>query len=249
LLDVGQGLAAVVRTASHTLVFDAGPRLGAFDTGRSVVVPYLRAQGVERVDVLVVSHGDNDHIGGVDSVRRALPVEKILSGVRERIEDAISCEAGQRWEWDGATFAMLNPPVGESGPKNDQSCVLHVRVPNASLLLPADIEARAERRLVAAQGERLRADVLVAPHHGSKTSSTAAFVSTVRPEVVLFPVGYRNRFRHPHPAAVTRYAAAGARHLDSASAGAIELQLRADGMSVRAWRARYRRYWHLRVDD
>ena len=249
LLDVGQGLAAVVRTASHTLVFDAGPRLGAFDTGRTVVVPYLRAQGVERVDVFVVSHGDNDHIGGVESVRRALPVEKILSGVPERTEGAASCEAGQRWEWDGVTFAILNPPVGESGSKNDQSCVLHVRAPNGSLLLPADIEARAERRLVAEQGERLRADVLVAPHHGSKTSSTEAFIGAVRPDVVLFPVGYRNRFRHPHPAVVVRYAAAGTRRLDSASAGAIELRLRAQGMSVSAWRARHRRYWHLRVDD
>ena len=249
LLDVGQGLAAAVRTASHTLVFDAGPRLGAFDTGRTVVVPYLRAQGVERVDVFVVSHGDNDHIGGVDSVRRALPVEKFLSSVPERVEDAAPCEAGQHWQWDGVEFQILNPPPEGTGKRNDQSCVLHVRAPNGSLLLPADIEAKAERRLVAAQGERLRADVLVAPHHGSKTSSTEAFIGAVRPDVVLFPVGYRNRFRHPHPAVVARYDTAGARRLDSASAGAIELRLRAEGMSVSAWRARHRRYWHLRVDD
>ena len=248
LLDVGQGLAAVVRTASHTLVFDAGPRLGAFDTGRTVVVPYLRAQGVERVDVFVVSHGDNDHIGGVESVRRALPVEKFLSSVPERVEGAAPCEAGQRWQWDGVEFRILNPPPAGTGRRNDQSCVLHVRAPNASLLLPADIEAKAEHRLVAAQGERLRADVLVAPHHGSKTSSTEAFIGAVRPDVVLFPVGYRNRFRHPHPAVVARYDTAGARRLDSASAGAIELQLRAEGMSVSAWRARHRRYWHLRVE-
>ncbi|MEK7796294.1 MAG: DNA internalization-related competence protein ComEC/Rec2, partial [Pseudomonadota bacterium] len=94
-----------------------------------------------------------------------------------------------------------------------------------------------------------RADVLVAPHHGSKTSSTEAFIGAVRPDVVLFPVGYRNRFRHPHPSVLARYDAAGARRLDSASAGAIELRLRADGTSVNAWRARHRRYWHLRVDD
>ena len=249
LLDVGQGLSAVVRTAAHTLVFDAGPKLGAFDTGRSVVVPYLRVRGVERVDVFVVSHGDNDHIGGVDSVRRALPVEKILSGVPERVSDATLCEAGQHWEWDGVSFAMLNPPVGESGSKNDQSCVLQVRAPNASLLLPADIEAKAERRLVTEQGARLRATVLVAPHHGSKTSSTAAFIGAVRPDLVLFPVGYRNRFHHPHPTVVARYDEARVHRLDSASAGAIELQLRADGTSVSGWRARHRRYWHLRRDD
>ena len=249
LLDVGQGLSAVVRTASHTLVFDAGPRLGAFDTGRSVVAPYLRTQGVERVDVFVVSHGDNDHIGGVESVRRALPVEKFLSSVPERVEDAAPCEAGQHWQWDGVEFQILNPPRDGTGKSNDQSCVLQVRAPGGSLLLPADIEARTERRLLAEQGERLRADVLVAPHHGSKTSSTEAFIGAVRPDVVLFPVGYRNRFRHPHPAVVARYDAAGARRLDSASVGAIELWLHAEGMSVSAWRARHRRYWHLRVDD
>ncbi len=247
LLDVGQGLSAVVRTASHTLVFDAGPKRGAFDTGRAVVLPYLRTQGVGQIDILVVSHGDNDHIGGVESVRRGMPVQKVLSSVPERVDGAAACEAGQRWEWDGVAFAILNPPAGASGSRNDQSCVLHVRAANGSLLLPADIETKAERRLVAAQGEQLRANVLVAPHHGSKTSSTEAFIGAVRPDVVLFPVGYRNRFRHPHPAVVARYDAAGARRLDSASAGAIELRLRAEGTSTSAWRARHRRYWHLRT--
>lgn len=248
LLDVGQGLSAVVRTRTHTLVFDAGPRAGTFDTGRAVVVPYLRARGVERVDVLVVSHGDNDHIGGVESVRRALPVTQLLSSVPERVAGALPCAQGQHWEWDGVTFAMLNPPADDAGKRNDQSCVLQVQSAFGRILLPADIEARAERRLVAEQGEALRAGILVAPHHGSKTSSTPAFVAAVRPEVVLFPVGYRNRFRHPHPAVTQRYADAGAQRLDSATAGAIELRLRADGTEVSPWRERRRRYWQLRPD-
>ncbi len=243
LLDVGQGLSAVVRTATHTLVFDTGPRFGTFDTGRAVVVPFLRTQGVERVDTLIVSHGDNDHIGGTESLRRLLSVEKILSSVPERVDDAVPCEAGQQWAWDGVEFAILNPPAGESGRKNDQSCVLRVRSVHGRVLLPADIEAKAERRLVTTQGERLRAEVLVAPHHGSKTSSTDTFVTAVRPEVVLLPVGYRNRFRHPHPDAVARYDAAGVRRLDSAASGAIDVRLTAAGRAVSAWRERHRRYW------
>lgn len=143
---------------------------------------------------------------------------------------------------------MLNPPADEVGKHNDQSCVLQVQSAFGRILLPADIEARAERRLVAEQGEALRAGILVAPHHGSKTSSTPAFVAAVRPEVVLFPVGYRNRFRHPHPAITQRYADAGAQRLDSATAGAIELRLRAGGTEVSPWRERRRRYWQLRPD-
>jgi competence protein ComEC len=127
--------------------------------------------------------------------------------------------------------------------------VLLVQSAFGRILRPADIEARAERRLVAEQGTALRAGILVAPHHGSKTSSTPAFVAAVRPEVVLFPVGYRNRFRHPHPAVTERYADAGAQRLDSAGAGAIELRLRAGGTEMGAWRERHRRYWHLRRED
>jgi competence protein ComEC len=244
LLDVGQGLSAVVRTAGHTLVFDTGPRYGTFDTGRATVAPFLRAQGVARVDLLVVSHGDNDHLGGADSLRRLLPVEKILSSVPERVPGAGACAAGQQWEWDGVRFAVLNPPEGQSGKANDQSCVLHVRSAHGRVLLPADIEARTERRLVAAQGERLRAEVLVVPHHGSKTSSTGEFLAAVKPEFALFPVGYRNRFRHPHPDVVARYDAAGVRRLDSAANGAIDVRLSAAGTTVSTWRERRRRYWH-----
>jgi competence protein ComEC len=244
LLDVGQGLSAVVRTATHTLVFDTGPRFGTFDTGRAVVAPFLRTQGVARVGTLIVSHGDNDHIGGTESLRQLLPVEKILSSVPERVDGAGACEAGQKWEWDGVEFSILNPPLGESGKRNDQSCVLHVRTAHGRVLLPADIEAKAEQRLVAEQGDALRAEVLVAPHHGSKTSSTDAFIAAVKPDVVLLPVGYRNRFRHPHPDVVARYDTAHVRRLDSASSGAIELRLTAAGRAVSIWRERHRRYWH-----
>lgn len=245
LLDVGQGLSAVVRTQNHVLVFDAGPRFGpAFDTGAAVVVPYLRAVGVGRIDTLVVSHADNDHQGGVASLLAALPTERVLSSVAGLAAPAQPCEAGQAWRWDGVEFAMLNPTQARFSRRNDDSCVLRVQSPHGALLLPADIEARAERRLIERYGAGLAADVLIAPHHGSRSSSTAAFIEAVRPRHVLFPVGYRNRHRHPHPEVVARYAAAGARLHDSPASGALELRLRATGIEDSAYRREHRRYWY-----
>ena len=219
LLDVGQGLSAVVRTREHALLFDAGPRFGDFDTGKAVVEPYLRATGVRRLDTLIVSHGDSDHIGGVESVMRALPVENILSSVPEKLPQAQPCRAGQSWHWDGVDFIMLGPDDAGTGRRNDASCVLMVRSRHGNILLPADIEARAEKKLVKTWGEQLRADILVAPHHGSKTSSSPAFIEAVAPRHVLFPAGYRNRYRHPHPDVVQRYAERGVVMHDSACVG------------------------------
>lgn len=244
LLDVGQGLAAVVRTQSHTLVFDTGPRLGSFDTGAAVVEPYLRAEGVRRVDALIVSHGDNDHIGGADSVLRALPVEEILSSVPERLPTARPCRSGQAWNWDGVDFIVMNPVTIGSTRANDDSCVLQVRSRFGSVLLPADIEARAERQLIERWGESLRSQVLVAPHHGSKTSSTPEFIDAVSPRYVLFPAGYRSRYHHPNGDVVQRYVERGIAVRDSPSAGALEFRLRATGLETAAYRQWHRRYWY-----
>ncbi len=244
LLDVGQGLAAVVRTEQHALVYDSGPRVGRnFDTGNAVVVPYLRAQGVQRIDTLIISHGDNDHIGGAESLLRAMPVARTLSSVPFLLPNARACEAGQSWEWDGVVFTMLGPAPGAYGRRNDASCVLRVASRYGSVLLPGDIEARAERDLLARDPQRLAADVLVAPHHGSKTSSTDAFLAAVRPRYVFFPVGYRNRHHHPHAPVRARYERLGVRAYDSASAGALEVRLGAQGVDVAAYRERARRYW------
>ena len=242
LLDVGQGLAAVVRTRHHALVYDTGARFSErFDAGRAVLVPYLRQAGIRRVDLLVVSHGDNDHIGGAASLVAALPVARVLSSVPRRLPGARTCRAGQAWRWDGVDFRILSPPPGRAGAGNDASCVLRVAAPGASLLLPGDIEAAAEARLLAA-GPAAR--VLVAPHHGSRTSSTAAFVGAVAPEVVLFPAGRRNPYGHPHPAVVARYRAAGARLYQSGCHGALELRFRDGRPELRAHRLRRPRPWH-----
>ena len=245
LLDVGQGLAAVVRTQTHTLVFDTGPRLGTFDTGAAVVEPYLRAAGVRRVDTLMISHGDNDHIGGAESVLRALPVGEILSSVPERLPPlARLCRSGQAWSWDGVDFIVMNPAAIGSSRANNDSCVLQVRSRFGSVLLPADIEARAERQLIERWGERLRSQVLVAPHHGSKTSSTPEFIDAVAPRYVLFPAGYRSRYRHPNAAVVQRYVERGIALRDSPASGALEFRLRATGLEVASYREWHRRYWY-----
>jgi len=242
LLDVGQGLSAVARTEHHVLVYDTGGRFSArFDAGRAVVWPYLRAHGIGRVDRLIVSHGDNDHIGGAAGLMRALPVGHVQSSVPERL-GAQPCVAGERWEWDGVQFAMLNPPVATDGRANDSSCVLLISSRHGRVLLPGDIGKRAERRLLASASD-LAADVLVAPHHGSNSSSTAEFLAAVHPRYALFPVGYRNRYRHPHPNVVARYASLGARRYDSVTSGAIELRVHADGVSLERYRERARRYW------
>ena len=242
LLDVGQGLAAVVRTQNHVLVFDTGARWSArSDAGRSVVIPYLRANGIARIDTLLVSHGDNDHAGGAASVIDGLPVAQVLSGAPRVAGEP--CRAGMQWRWDEVDFVVLNP-VGEPDRRNDASCVLQVRSRYGSILLPADIEKSAEQGLLRRARDALRADILVAPHHGSQTSSTAEFIDAVHPDYVVFPVGYRNRYRHPHPAVRERYRERGMRLYDSAHSGAIEFFVRASGIDVSAYRARHRRYWH-----
>ncbi len=245
LLDVGQGLAAVIRTQNHVLVFDAGPRFGSgLDTGEAVVVPVLRRAGLTEVDVLVVSHGDNDHIGGVASLRQQMPVARVLSSVPHKVEDAEPCRTGQRWSWDGVVFEMLYP-ADASLSGNDGSCVLKVSTGQHSVLLTGDIERRAEARLLASARETLAADVLVVPHHGSLTSSTPAFVAAVEPSYALFPSAYRNRYRLPQPQVVARYQQQGATVLATGWHGAIEMIVTPEAVSApRLYRAYARRYWH-----
>ncbi|MDH4133442.1 MAG: DNA internalization-related competence protein ComEC/Rec2, partial [Gammaproteobacteria bacterium] len=249
LLDVGQGLAAVVRTQDHVLVYDTGARFSSrFDAGRSVVIPFLRHAGLQRVDTLVVSHGDNDHIGGSSSVLAALPVARILTSVPDRFVTAEFCQSGLRWIWNEVSFEILHPgsmepSSGKPLKGNNRSCVLSVSGRHGRVLLPGDIATRAERILVAGDSGRLRADILVAPHHGSKSSSSENFLEAVQPRLILFPVGYRNRHHHPHPDVVARYLQRGIRSLDSPASGAISAKLDGDGVSIERYRESHHRYW------
>ncbi len=245
LLDVGQGLSVVVRTASHVLVFDAGAKYSErFDMGASVVLPFLRARKIRRVDALIVSHGDNDHIGGVASLRQAMPVESIYSSVPQLLGDGMvqHCRAGQSWQWDAVVSTMLSPGEQVFTGENDNSCVLRIVSRSGKILLTGDIEAPAEAWLVQRYGERLQAALLVAAHHGSNTSSSASFLQAVRPEIILIPAGYRNRFGFPAAQVLQRYSDIHARWLTSAEAGALTVVM--DGkVSVQSYREQHRRYW------
>jgi len=246
LLDVGQGLAAVVRTQHHVLVYDAGPKLGAtLDAGRAALVPFLRQQGARQVDALIVSHADSQHTGGVRSLRELMPVQRILTSALAQtpIEGAESCRAGQTWEWDGVRFQILHPPESGFGDDN-ASCVLKVEGAAGRALLPGDIETAAETTLAATYGAGLAAEILVAPHHGHRNLSTPAFLNAVQPHYVLFSTGYRNRFGYPRPDTVARYQATGATLLNASDEGALTFRLEpGQPLEPERYRRAYRHYW------
>jgi competence protein ComEC len=248
VLDVGQGLATVIRTHGHTLVYDPGPLYSAeSDAGQRVVVPYLRWLGENRLDMLVVTHRDSDHAGGAASVLAAMPVAEIRSpvaGFRGQ-----PCLAGQTWVWDGVEFSFLHPArqagEGESA-GNHYSCVLRIAAGDRRVLLTSDIEAADEAEMLARDAAAVRADVLLVPHHGSKTSSTPGFIAAVRATEAIFPVGYRNRFGHPKAEVVARHEAQGSRLWRSDRDGAVRVDLSPAAVAVRGWRHEHRRYWHGR---
>lgn len=251
--DIGQGNAVIVRTASHTLVYDAGPRYSAdSDAGHRVLVPLLRALG-ERVDTLVVSHRDSDHSGGAAAVLAMQPRARLLSSVEgahelQQLRPAQRCEAGQRWQWDGVDFAVLHPQPADyagAGRANALSCVLRIGNGRRAALLAGDIELPQEMRLVE-QGAGLRADVLLVPHHGSRTSSTPAFIDAVAPRWAVVQAGYRNRFGHPAPAVAARYHERGIALVESPACGAARWSS-AGADRVACEREAAPRYWHHRI--
>ena len=247
VLDVGQGAAAVVRTPTYTLVFDAGPRFTErFDAGRAIVVPALRWQGAGAVDMLVLSHADNDHAGGAAGVRAGISVRDELGGEPPPGSTVRRCAAGMHWQREGVDFRILHPREGERREGNGASCVLRVEAAGRVILLTGDIDAEAEHAILARDPGALRADVVLAPHHGSRSSSTPRFVTAVAPRFVVYSSGYRNRFGHPHPEVVARWRAAGAEGLDTAGTGALLFRVGSDGSlaTPARWRERERRFWH-----
>ncbi|NOV29144.1 DNA internalization-related competence protein ComEC/Rec2 [Methylomonas sp. ZR1] len=252
VLDVGQGLAAVVQTAEHALVFDTGARYSEYsDMGDSVVVPFLRDQGISRVDGLVISHGDNDHSGGADSILAELPVDKVLSSVPEWAarEHGEYCRAGQTWRWDEVTFKVLSPPEQGFIGDNDNSCVLQVSSAQQVFLLTGDIEQTAENWLVREYADKLASDVLLAPHHGSKTSSSLALLEKVNPRLILVPAGYQNRFGFPHRQVIERYSQLGMAWLNTAEQGAISVHSGPERIEPIAERVKRQRYWRTPVPN
>ena len=234
VLDVGQGLSAFVRTRNHTLLYDTGARFSpGFDAGTAVVVPYLRHLGVELLDMLVVSHGDADHIGGMQAVLDSVVVSSRLTSVPGKVPNSESCVAGQSWVWDGVVFRVLNPGTSDPARHNNASCVLRITGYGGSALLTGDIEAEAESVLSARFGDLLRSDVLLVPHQGSRTSSSERFIDRVAPAVALVSAGYLNRYGHPADAVVQRYHDRNIPIFNTARNGAVTVRVTAgDEFSV-----------------
>jgi competence protein ComEC len=219
MLDVGQGLSTVIQTQHHVLIFDAGPR------NANVVVPFLRSQYINHIDKLVISHGDEDHIGGSGDILKSLPIKNITTSVPEKFtqQTADICLAGEQWQWDGVSFRFIYPYSDTLHLGNDSSCVLRIDAGQDRVLIPGDIEKFAEQTMVEREPDALRATVLIAPHHGSHTSSTPGFVNAVYPRYVWYAVGYRNRYHFPHVDVIERYRELNTEEFDSVNAGAISL--------------------------
>jgi competence protein ComEC len=251
--DIGQGNALIVRTASHALVYDAGPRFSReSDAGHRVLVPLLRALDLS-VDQLMLSHRDSDHSGGALAVLTMQPQAMLLSSIEDMhelqaVRQATRCVTGQRWRWDGVDFEVLHPQAADyevTNKSNAMSCTLHISNGVQSALLAGDIEQAQEARLVAVQAP-LKSDVLLVPHHGSKTSSSAAFLDAVQPRIALVQAGYRNRFGHPAEPVLQRYAERHIQVIDSPHCGAATWKS-AQPQVVKCERAQSLRYWHHRL--
>ena len=270
--DVGQGTSVLVRTARHSLLFDTGPvsRSGD-DAGRRVLLGLMRATGVQALDEMVLSHGDADHTGGAASVLGGVPVKAMHTSLppghallqtpdaEGRQPSQVACEAGQHWRWDGVDFDVMHPfdPIrsaaqGEMRPDNAVSCVLRVRAHGRQVLITGDIESAQEAEMAARQGAtELASEVLLVPHHGSKTSSTDAFLAAVTPQVAVVQVGARNAYGHPHPKVMARYQGLGIPTVLTPRCGAwqwrsAEPPVEVAGSPTRTcWRELTRRYWHF----
>jgi competence protein ComEC len=256
-LDIGQGMAVVVETPAHALLYDTGPSIGgAADAGQKIVAPWLRAQGLPHLGAMIVSHQDLDHSGGALSILRQIKVDWVASSLRQdhpivaQSPRHFGCQRAEKWLWGDVGFEWLHPDLNEAPPRkspsNGRSCVLKITAGGRTVLLAGDIEAPQEAALVKLYGEALQADILLAPHHGSNTSSTEAFLDAVAPRMAIFQVGYRNRYRHPSARVLARYNARDIEVLRSDATGSLVIRItRAGELQVEKAREASRRYWHI----
>ena len=247
VLDVGQGLAVIVQTRRHVLLYDTGASFSPdVSIGDRVVLPVLERMGVAKLDAVVLSHGDDDHSGGFAAIAAALPIDRLYSSFAAPRAPGVryACREFINWRWDGVEFRFLHPATPREN-DNDNSCVLQIRTAGFSVLLPGDIEAGVERELAAALRGELRSDVLIAAHHGSNTSSSWPFLKMIEPDYVIFAAGYRNAFGHPSPRVVERSGFFTPFLLNTSAHGMISFVLSRPGatLQVNGFRTDHRRYW------
>jgi competence protein ComEC len=260
--DIGQGNAVLIKTQSHQLLFDTGPvSFGKFDPAEKVIIPHLRASGIRNIDQLVISHQDADHIGGLGYLLKHFPIQRAMGSIApdHQVQQIFKknkvllekCQLGQSWSWDGIDFYVWHPQLQadekaqyKSTKPNDMSCVIEARLKHHSIWLTGDVEKNAERLMI----ERLMEDhtelkaiqnrnvILMAPHHGSKTSSTPMLLEYLNPESAFSQTGYKNRYQHPHPDVVGRYQNQGIDLQDTVQTGAQIWRTQGSEITLRQYR-------------
>ncbi|MES2205649.1 MAG: DNA internalization-related competence protein ComEC/Rec2 [Pseudomonadota bacterium] len=267
VLDVGQGLSVLIETANHRLLYDSGPRpfkasaSSGADAGARVILPFLRGEGINSIDTLMISHQDTDHRGGADTLLEQLPINKLLTSVKPdlfktRKDKTVFeyCQTGQHWEWDGVKFLMLSPTLerlAHEARTNDLSCVLKIATAEVSVLLPGDAEGSVENELLETQKAALPSTLLIAGHHGSRSSTSVAWLEQVQPRYTIFTTGYLNHYHHPHPSILERVAQHGSMSLRSDQHGSIKFEVSEKIAAVtlpECWRYQVRRVWHYGVE-
>ena len=253
VLDVGQGSAAVIQTKNHVAVFDTGAKFSErLNAGSGTVIPYLRSQGIKSLDRLIISHGDADHIGGAQAILDEYPAALVVGqdiGILQAGNKQL-CSAGHRWRWDGVDFVFLSPETAEitTDPKdkrNAHSCVMQVSSSAGSVLFTGDIENKTENKLLDKYGAQLDSDILIVPHHGSKTSSSVSFIKAVDPVLSVISVGYKNRYRLPNSRVIARYDSMNSEWLQTDKTGAVTVRLSTEAdLIIEKYRESAARYWH-----
>ncbi len=241
VLDVGQGLAVIIKSRNHLLIYDVGAKFeSGFSLANSVILPYLLNQGVTSVDTIVISHSDNDHAGGIDDIIDSYS-DSTLLGVRNKQ----GCVYPKSWNWDGVDFMVLSPLSNYPYLKNNSSCVIKISSSYGSILLTGDIEEPVEYRLVNKFPKLISNDVLVIPHHGSRTSSSAGFVKHVNPRIAINSSGFANQFNHPHPVIKQRYVDNKIQFYDTQEEGMIEIKFASNGIKVESYKEENRHFWYV----
>jgi competence protein ComEC len=257
VIDIGQGMAMLIETAHHRMLYDTGPAYSpTSNAGSRIIYPYLTMRGIDHLDGMMISHNDNDHSGGALSLLEQVPVDWVSTSldmqskvvqISDEKSHHVRCVAGQEWDWDGVHFELLHPvpAVYESGKwkSNAKSCTLKITNGMHTVLLAGDIEATQEDELANSVAEKLNSTVLLVPHHGSGTSSTAEFLAAVQPKIALFQLGYHNRYHHPKAEVWQRYADLGSTRLRTDRDGAITINV-ADEVQFETYRQSHARYWY-----